>query len=83
MKLKKKHTVQEIANIIGCKFIGEESHIIEGINEIHVVENGEKYRVNLLKSSKGFSEMISAFPFGHSTSLSIKIVVASLCSALS
>ena len=41
MKLKKKHTVQEIANIIGCKFIGEESHIIEGINEIHVVENGD------------------------------------------
>ena len=41
MKLNKEHTVKEIANIIECKFIGDESHVVKGINEIHVVENGD------------------------------------------
>lgn len=41
MKLNRAHTVKEIAAIIDCKFVGAENHSITGINEIHVVENGD------------------------------------------
>lgn len=42
MQLEKNHTLKEISEIIGdAKFIGNENHIISGINEIHRVENGD------------------------------------------
>lgn len=41
MKLNRGHTVKEIAEIIGCKFVGDENHEVTGINEIHKVVNGD------------------------------------------
>ncbi len=41
MKLHKEYTVKEIAQIIGCSFIGDENHIVTGLNEIHMVEPGD------------------------------------------
>jgi len=41
MKLKKEHTVAEIAALINGKFIGEASHPVTGLNEIHRVETGD------------------------------------------
>jgi len=41
MKLKKPHTLKEIAELIGCEFVGDPQHIVSGINEIHVVEHGD------------------------------------------
>jgi len=41
MKLNRGYTVKEIAEIIGCKFIGDENHEVTGINEIHRVVNGD------------------------------------------
>ena len=33
--------MKEIAELIGCKFIGDENHPVTGLNEIHKVENGD------------------------------------------
>lgn len=41
MKLNEKHTVQSIAALIGCQFIGDGNQEVLGINEIHRVENGD------------------------------------------
>ncbi len=41
MKFPKPYTLKEIANIIKCEFIGEESFVVFGMNEIHVVEPGD------------------------------------------
>lgn len=41
MKLSRPHTLKEIAEMIGCEFVGSPQHIVTGINEIHVVENGD------------------------------------------
>lgn len=41
MKFNKKHTLNEIATIIDCKFIGDASFPVLGMNEIHVVEPGD------------------------------------------
>ncbi len=41
MKLQKEYTVKEIAELIGCEFIGDENHIVTGLNEIHMVEPGD------------------------------------------
>lgn len=41
MKLQKPHTVKEISEILNCKFVGDENHLVTGINEIHMVENGD------------------------------------------
>ncbi len=41
MKLSRPHSLEEIAQILGCKFLGPAKHIITGINEIHVVEAGD------------------------------------------
>lgn len=41
MKLEQKYTVKQIAEIIGCQFVGDENHLVTGINEIHKVENGD------------------------------------------
>lgn len=58
MKFTRDYTVKEIAELIGCKFIGDEKHIVTGINEIHKVENGDlvfvdhsKYYVKALESA--------------------------------
>lgn len=41
MKFNKRHTLKEIAQLIDCDFIGDENFSISGINEIHVVEEGD------------------------------------------
>lgn len=58
MKLKRDYTVQEIAEIIGCEFVGDPNHIVTGLNEIHRVEPGDllfvdhpKYYQKALKSA--------------------------------
>ncbi|HLP11048.1 MAG TPA: LpxD N-terminal domain-containing protein [Flavobacteriales bacterium] len=57
MKLEKPTTLKEIAAFLGCEFSGDPSHVITGINEIHVVEPGDvvfvdhpKYYDKALKS---------------------------------
>ncbi|MDX1445891.1 LpxD N-terminal domain-containing protein [Lishizhenia sp.] len=41
MKLERKYSLQEIAAIIDCKFIGDPNHVVEGLNEIHRVVEGD------------------------------------------
>jgi UDP-3-O-[3-hydroxymyristoyl] glucosamine N-acyltransferase len=41
MKLPRTYLLKEIAEIAGCDFIGNEDHEITGINEIHMVEDGD------------------------------------------
>jgi UDP-3-O-[3-hydroxymyristoyl] glucosamine N-acyltransferase len=58
MKLDRTYTLKEISEIVPCAFIGNENHQITGINEIHMVENGDivfvdhpKYYDKALKSA--------------------------------
>ncbi|WP_396193990.1 UDP-3-O-(3-hydroxymyristoyl)glucosamine N-acyltransferase [Flavobacterium sp.] len=41
MKFPRKHTLKEIANIIGSQYIGADDFAVNGMNEIHVVEPGD------------------------------------------
>lgn len=41
MKFSKKHSLKEIATIINCEFVGDADFIVSGMNEIHVVEQGD------------------------------------------
>lgn len=41
MKLPIQHSLQSIADLIDCKFIGSPEFIVTGINEIHKVEDGD------------------------------------------
>jgi UDP-3-O-[3-hydroxymyristoyl] glucosamine N-acyltransferase len=41
MKFPKKHALREIAEIIGCRYIGDADFPVYGMNEIHVVEPGD------------------------------------------
>ena len=41
MKFPKIQTLQEIASIIGCEFVGDAHFPVLGMNEIHVVEPGD------------------------------------------
>ena len=41
MKFPKTHTLKEIAKITNTEFIGDENFPVKGINEIHVVEEGD------------------------------------------
>jgi UDP-3-O-[3-hydroxymyristoyl] glucosamine N-acyltransferase len=41
MKFPQTHTLQQIATIIQCEFVGDENFPIQGMNEIHVVEPGD------------------------------------------
>lgn len=41
MKFPKSHSLQEIANLLNCKFIGNKDFQVLGMNEIHVVEPGD------------------------------------------
>jgi len=41
MKLNRPYSLKEIAQLINCQFIGDENHLVNGLNEIHGVENGD------------------------------------------
>ena len=41
MKFPKTYPLYEIASIIGCEYVGESNFPVQGMNEIHVVENGD------------------------------------------
>jgi UDP-3-O-[3-hydroxymyristoyl] glucosamine N-acyltransferase len=41
MKFPKTYQLHEIASIIGCEFVGDPNFPVTGMNEIHVVENGD------------------------------------------
>ncbi|WP_100611566.1 UDP-3-O-(3-hydroxymyristoyl)glucosamine N-acyltransferase [Confluentibacter lentus] len=41
MKFPKPHTLKQIAQLIDCKFIGNDDFSVLGMNEIHVVESGD------------------------------------------
>lgn len=41
MKFKNPHTLKQIADIIDCKFVGDDDFQVLGMNEIHVVEPGD------------------------------------------
>jgi len=41
MKFPRVHTLEEIASIIGCRFVGDKLFEVHGMNEIHVVEPGD------------------------------------------
>ena len=41
MKLPREFTLSEISDLISCTYIGNPEHKITGINEIHMVENGD------------------------------------------
>lgn len=58
MELSGTYTVKQIAELIDCRFIGAEDHIVSGINEIHKVVPGDlvfvdhpKYYDKALKSA--------------------------------
>lgn len=58
MKFKQALTVKEVADLIGCSFVGNEQHLVLGLNEIHRVEVGDlvfvdhpKYYDKALKSA--------------------------------
>ncbi|MWW23626.1 UDP-3-O-(3-hydroxymyristoyl)glucosamine N-acyltransferase [Algibacter lectus] len=41
MKFPKQHTLKQIADLIGCDFVGDLNFPVLGMNEIHVVEAGD------------------------------------------
>ena len=41
MKFKKVYSLEEIANIINCEYVGDANFTVAGMNEIHVVESGD------------------------------------------
>ncbi|KAF2513783.1 UDP-3-O-(3-hydroxymyristoyl)glucosamine N-acyltransferase [Flavobacterium foetidum] len=41
MKFQKSHSLQEIADLLSCEFIGDKDFPVLGMNEIHVVEPGD------------------------------------------
>ncbi len=41
MKLASPHQLKDIASLIKCEFVGNENHIVTGLNEIHMVEAGD------------------------------------------
>lgn len=41
MKLERPITLKELADLLECKFVGDAKHKITGINEIHMVEEGD------------------------------------------
>ena len=41
MKFAQAHTLKEIATIIGCDYVGNDSFPVLGMNEIHVVQSGD------------------------------------------
>jgi UDP-3-O-[3-hydroxymyristoyl] glucosamine N-acyltransferase len=58
MKLAVAQRLAEVAKFLNCEFVGDPNHLIEGVNEIHRVENGDlvfvdhpKYYDKALKSA--------------------------------
>lgn len=58
MKFPKVYSLQEIATILNCEFVGDKNFSVRGMNEIHVVEHGDivfvdhpKYYDKALQSS--------------------------------
>ena len=41
MKFQKAYSLEEIANIINCEYVGDGNFPVTGMNEIHVVESGD------------------------------------------
>ena len=41
MKFQKVYSLEEIANIINCEYVGDPNFTVSGMNEIHVVESGD------------------------------------------
>ncbi|MFN8275764.1 MAG: UDP-3-O-(3-hydroxymyristoyl)glucosamine N-acyltransferase [Flavobacteriaceae bacterium] len=41
MKFPKVHSLEQIASLIGCEFVGDANFAVHGMNEIHVVEPGD------------------------------------------
>jgi UDP-3-O-[3-hydroxymyristoyl] glucosamine N-acyltransferase len=41
MKFPKVHSLQEIATLLHCEFVGDKNFSVRGLNEIHVVEHGD------------------------------------------
>ncbi len=41
MKFPKVHSLQEIATMLNCEFVGDKNFSVRGLNEIHVVEHGD------------------------------------------
>lgn len=41
MKFPKVYSLQEIATILNCEFVGDKNFSVHGMNEIHVVEHGD------------------------------------------
>ncbi|TDD94928.1 UDP-3-O-(3-hydroxymyristoyl)glucosamine N-acyltransferase [Flavobacterium cellulosilyticum] len=41
MKFHKTHTLEEIATLLNCEFVGDSDFSVLGMNEIHVVESGD------------------------------------------
>ena len=41
MKFSKKQVLKDIAEIIGCQYVGSDDFPVLGMNEIHVVESGD------------------------------------------
>jgi UDP-3-O-[3-hydroxymyristoyl] glucosamine N-acyltransferase len=41
MKFPKVYSLEEIANLLNCEFVGDKNFEVFGMNEIHVVENGD------------------------------------------
>lgn len=52
MKLPRKHTLQEVAQMINARFVGPDDFAVTGINEIHMVEAGDITFVNVEKYYK-------------------------------
>lgn len=49
MKLPTPVTIKEIAQILSCEYAGDPQHLVEGINEIHMVEPGDLTFVDVPK----------------------------------
>jgi UDP-3-O-[3-hydroxymyristoyl] glucosamine N-acyltransferase len=49
MKFNRPFTLEEIAQLIGAKMVGDKNHVISGINEIHMVEPGDLVFVDFQK----------------------------------
>lgn len=41
MKFHKVHSLQQIANLLQCEFVGDKNFSVYGMNEIHVVQSGD------------------------------------------
>ena len=41
MNVPKVHSLKEIATLLNCEYVGDDNFAVHGMNEIHVVENGD------------------------------------------